>query len=96
MNPLLFNSDIVRLNGMPMHASPYLLPNYTSMELPPSCRNRSRRLVKKLMRQVRQKAFAVWTEMLMILDPISGQRYLVCHPTVYRKLMASIESDVRL
>jgi|HubBroStandDraft_1064217.scaffolds.fasta_scaffold113237_3 hypothetical protein len=90
----LFEGSIPRLNGMPVHASPYLLPNHTAIELPRRSKNRSHRMFKKLMRRARENAYAVWTEVLIIRDPISGVNYLVCHPTAYRQLVAQIANGV--
>jgi hypothetical protein len=90
----LFRPATLHIKGMPVYETPYLFPNYTAIDLPRFSSNRSKRLSKKMMQRVREKAYAVWAEVLIIRDPISGGDYMVCHPTVYSQLAAQIANGV--
>lgn len=89
-DPLPFGPGIIpgalHLNGIPVYPTPYLEPNHTAVELPKFSRHRSVRVFKKLMKRVREAARPVWTEMLMITDPLTRRQYIACHPTILSQL----------
>jgi hypothetical protein len=89
-NPLRFGPGKTEgafyIKGIPVYETPYLEPNHTAIELPKPSRNRSRRLLKKLMQRMRESARPMWTEVLLITDPITRLQYFVCPYTIYDEL----------
>ncbi len=82
----------LHVNGIPVYSTPYLEPQYFAVDLPAYSRNRSQRVFKKLMLRVRLRAKPVWTDVFMITDPFSKQRYVACHPTVYHQLRQQVST----
>ncbi len=79
-------NSLARFGGYKIIQSPLMEPDYVAVRLPPLAKNRSRRLIKKLMQKVRQAAAPVWTSVIVMKDPLSGRDLIVCHPSVYAQL----------
>lgn len=74
--------------GTPIYPSPYFEPDYLTIELPMASKHRSRRIWKKLMKRVRERARPVWTQVYVI----DGKMF--CHPTVYEQLQQQMAGDI--
>jgi hypothetical protein len=81
------NQMLSSFGGYKIIQSTLLEPDYYAIKLPPLSRNRSKRVLKKLMQRMRSRAYPVWTRAIMMKDPLTRQDVMICHPSMYSELV---------